>query len=91
MGDKAKEADMTGLLDERAIEDHVRDGVSNAGSVDMSFKLISRGDVQGTPLVEMTIGPPGSRHCPGGDVPRLRPSGGHYGTMVNVTSGLVLR
>jgi NAD(P)-dependent dehydrogenase (short-subunit alcohol dehydrogenase family) len=41
-------------LDERAVEDHVRDVVSNAGSVDVSFNLISRGDVQGTPLVEMT-------------------------------------
>jgi hypothetical protein len=92
VGDKAKEADMTGLaLDERAVEDHVRDGVSNPGGVDVSFNLISRGDVQGTLLVEMTAAPPGSRHRPGGDVPRLRPSGGHYGTMVNVMSGLVLR
>jgi NAD(P)-dependent dehydrogenase (short-subunit alcohol dehydrogenase family) len=40
-------------LDEQAVEDHVRDVVSNAGSVDVSFNLISRGDVQGTPLVEM--------------------------------------
>jgi NAD(P)-dependent dehydrogenase (short-subunit alcohol dehydrogenase family) len=41
-------------LEERAVEDHVRDVVSNAGSLDVSFNLISRGDVQGTPLVEMT-------------------------------------
>jgi NAD(P)-dependent dehydrogenase (short-subunit alcohol dehydrogenase family) len=40
-------------LDEQAVEDHVRDVVSKAGSVDVSFNLISRGDVQGTPLVEM--------------------------------------
>ncbi|HZD02594.1 MAG TPA: SDR family oxidoreductase [Actinomycetes bacterium] len=40
-------------LDEQAVDTHVRDVVSNAGSVDVSFNLISRGDVQGTPLVEM--------------------------------------
>jgi NAD(P)-dependent dehydrogenase (short-subunit alcohol dehydrogenase family) len=41
-------------LDEQAVEDHVRDVVSRAGRVDVSFNLISRGDVQGTPLVQMT-------------------------------------
>jgi NAD(P)-dependent dehydrogenase (short-subunit alcohol dehydrogenase family) len=41
-------------LDERAVEDLVRDVVSETGSVDVSFNLISRGDVQGLPLVEMT-------------------------------------
>ncbi|HEV8652949.1 MAG TPA: SDR family oxidoreductase [Actinomycetes bacterium] len=41
-------------LDEQAVDTHVRDVVSKAGSVDVSFNLISRGDVQGTPLVEMT-------------------------------------
>lgn len=41
-------------LDERAVDDHVRDVVAKTGSVDVSFNLISRGDVQGTPLVEMT-------------------------------------
>jgi NAD(P)-dependent dehydrogenase (short-subunit alcohol dehydrogenase family) len=41
-------------LDEQAVDDHVRDVVSRAGRVDVSFNLISRGDVQGTPLVEMT-------------------------------------
>jgi NAD(P)-dependent dehydrogenase (short-subunit alcohol dehydrogenase family) len=41
-------------LDERAVDAHVREVVSKAGSVDVSFNLISRGDVQGTPLVEMT-------------------------------------
>lgn len=40
-------------LDERAVDEHVADVVSKAGSVDVSFNLISRGDVQGTPLVEM--------------------------------------
>ncbi len=41
-------------LDEQAVDDHVQDVISKAGSVDVSFNLISRGDVQGTPLVEMT-------------------------------------
>lgn len=41
-------------LDEKAVDDHVKDVVSKAGRVDVSFNLITRGDVQGTPLVEMT-------------------------------------
>jgi NAD(P)-dependent dehydrogenase (short-subunit alcohol dehydrogenase family) len=40
-------------LDERAVDEHVGDVVSKAGSVDVSFNLINRGDVQGIPLVEM--------------------------------------
>jgi NAD(P)-dependent dehydrogenase (short-subunit alcohol dehydrogenase family) len=40
-------------LDERAVDEHLRDVVSKAGSVDVSFNLINRGDVQGRPLVEM--------------------------------------
>jgi NAD(P)-dependent dehydrogenase (short-subunit alcohol dehydrogenase family) len=41
-------------LDEQAVDDHVRQVVSKAGRVDVSFNLISRGDIQGVPLVEMT-------------------------------------
>jgi NAD(P)-dependent dehydrogenase (short-subunit alcohol dehydrogenase family) len=41
-------------LDERAVDEHVRAVASETGSVDVSFNLITRGDVQGTPLVEMT-------------------------------------
>jgi NAD(P)-dependent dehydrogenase (short-subunit alcohol dehydrogenase family) len=41
-------------LDEQAVDDHVRDVASRAGRVDVSFNLMTRGDVQGTPLVEMT-------------------------------------
>src|SRR5438132_557698 len=41
-------------LDEQAVDEHVQHVVSKAGRVDVSFNLISRGDVQGTPLVEMT-------------------------------------
>jgi NAD(P)-dependent dehydrogenase (short-subunit alcohol dehydrogenase family) len=43
-------------LDEQAVDAHVQDVVSKTGSVDISFNLISRGDVQGIPLVEMTTG-----------------------------------
>src|SRR5579883_538832 len=41
-------------LDEQAVEAHVQDVVVKAGHLDVSFNLISRGDVQGVPLVEMT-------------------------------------
>lgn len=41
-------------LDEQAVDEHVRAVASEAGRVDVSFNLITRGDVQGTPLVEMT-------------------------------------
>src|SRR5919199_3227547 len=41
-------------LDEQAVDEHVRAVASEAGSVDVSFNLITRGDVQGTPLVDMT-------------------------------------
>jgi 3-oxoacyl-[acyl-carrier protein] reductase len=43
-------------LDEQAVDAHA-DGVArDAGSVDISFNLITHGDVQGTPMVEMTPG-----------------------------------
>jgi NAD(P)-dependent dehydrogenase (short-subunit alcohol dehydrogenase family) len=41
-------------LDEAAVEAYVQQVGSQAGSVDISVNLISRGDVQGIPLVEMT-------------------------------------
>jgi NAD(P)-dependent dehydrogenase (short-subunit alcohol dehydrogenase family) len=41
-------------LDEKAVDEHAREVASLAGSVDVSFNLITRGDVQGIPLVEMT-------------------------------------
>jgi len=40
-------------LDERAVDEHVRKVAAEAGSVDVSFNLIARGDVQGVPLVDM--------------------------------------
>jgi NAD(P)-dependent dehydrogenase (short-subunit alcohol dehydrogenase family) len=40
-------------LDEQAVDRHVQDVVSKTGRVDVSFNLITRGDVQGVPLVQM--------------------------------------
>jgi NAD(P)-dependent dehydrogenase (short-subunit alcohol dehydrogenase family) len=40
-------------LDEQAIEAHAQRVASEAGSVDVSFNLITRGDLQGVPLVDM--------------------------------------
>lgn len=41
-------------LDERAVDEHA-DAVARAGSLDISVNLISHGDVQGTPLTEMSL------------------------------------
>ncbi len=41
-------------LDEQAVDEPARAVVSRAGSIDVSFNLVSRGDVQGIPLVDMT-------------------------------------
>jgi NAD(P)-dependent dehydrogenase (short-subunit alcohol dehydrogenase family) len=40
-------------LDERALDAHLNEVVSTAGRIDVSFNLITRGDAQGTPLVQM--------------------------------------
>jgi NAD(P)-dependent dehydrogenase (short-subunit alcohol dehydrogenase family) len=42
-------------LDEQAVNEQLQSVVDRAGSVDMSFNLISRGDVQGQPLLEMDV------------------------------------
>lgn len=49
----AAEVSVVDALDEGAVEEQVRDVASRAGSVDISFNLISRGDIQGVPLVNM--------------------------------------
>jgi NAD(P)-dependent dehydrogenase (short-subunit alcohol dehydrogenase family) len=41
-------------LDEQAVDEHAREVAEKAGTIDISFNLITRGDVQGIPLVEMT-------------------------------------
>jgi NAD(P)-dependent dehydrogenase (short-subunit alcohol dehydrogenase family) len=48
------EAAVLDALDERAVEEHARTVASQAGSIDISFNLISRGDVQGIPLIDMS-------------------------------------
>ncbi len=42
-------------LDEAAVTAHVQAVADQAGSVDVSFNLVSRGDVQGTPLLDMDL------------------------------------
>jgi 3-oxoacyl-[acyl-carrier protein] reductase len=47
------EAASVDALDQAAVDAHVDSVAAQAGSVDVSFNLISLDDVQGTPLVEM--------------------------------------
>ena len=42
-------------LDGQAVDEHADAVAARAGSIDISFNLISHGDVQGTPLVEMSL------------------------------------
>jgi 3-oxoacyl-[acyl-carrier protein] reductase len=42
-------------LDETAVDEHAAAVAARSGSVDISFNLISVGDVQGTPLAEMSL------------------------------------
>ncbi len=42
-------------LDERAVDEHADAVARTAGGIDVSFNLISHGDVQGTPLAEMAV------------------------------------
>ncbi|MFC0552081.1 SDR family NAD(P)-dependent oxidoreductase [Planotetraspora thailandica] len=42
-------------LDEAAVDAHADAVVARAGSLDISFNLISHGDVQGTPLADMSL------------------------------------
>jgi NAD(P)-dependent dehydrogenase (short-subunit alcohol dehydrogenase family) len=41
-------------LDERAVDEHAGDVAATAGSIDVSFNLVFRGDDQGTPLAAMS-------------------------------------
>jgi hypothetical protein len=69
-------------LDERAVDAHAEALVSQAGSIDVSFNLITRGDVQRIPLIDMTtddllraggVRRPG--HVPHVDLHQDRPAG----------------
>jgi NAD(P)-dependent dehydrogenase (short-subunit alcohol dehydrogenase family) len=42
-------------LDEAAVEEHAKTVVVEGGSLDISINLITRGDVQGIPLVDMRV------------------------------------
>jgi 3-oxoacyl-[acyl-carrier protein] reductase len=42
-------------LDAEAVDRHADDVAATAGSIDISFNLISHGDVQGTPMVDMDV------------------------------------
>jgi NAD(P)-dependent dehydrogenase (short-subunit alcohol dehydrogenase family) len=41
-------------LDEHAVDEHAQSVASRVGSIDVSFNLVTRGDVQGIALVDMT-------------------------------------
>jgi NAD(P)-dependent dehydrogenase (short-subunit alcohol dehydrogenase family) len=49
------EAAAVDALDERAIEHHLDGVIARAGRVDISFNVITHGDVQGLPLLEMSL------------------------------------
>jgi NAD(P)-dependent dehydrogenase (short-subunit alcohol dehydrogenase family) len=42
-------------LDERAVQEHAKSVVDQAGSIEVSFNLTDRGDVQGTRLLDMDV------------------------------------
>ncbi|QXV56977.1 SDR family NAD(P)-dependent oxidoreductase [Amycolatopsis sp. TNS106] len=42
-------------LDETAVDTHAASVVAKAGSIDISLNLVPRGDIQGIPLVEMSV------------------------------------
>jgi 3-oxoacyl-[acyl-carrier protein] reductase len=48
------EAAQLDALDEQAVDAHADAVAREAGSIDVSFNLITHGDLQGTPMVEMT-------------------------------------
>jgi NAD(P)-dependent dehydrogenase (short-subunit alcohol dehydrogenase family) len=54
-GEIGAEAAVLDALDEQAVDRHVAAVAEKAGRVDVSFNLISRGDVQGTPLLDMAV------------------------------------
>jgi NAD(P)-dependent dehydrogenase (short-subunit alcohol dehydrogenase family) len=54
LGGSAQAAEVD-ALDQASVEKHAADVVKKAGSLDVSFNLISLGDEQGTLLVDMTL------------------------------------
>ena len=51
----AVEVAVVDALDEQAVDEHARAVVAAAGGIDVSLNLVSRGDVQGIPLADMTV------------------------------------
>lgn len=51
----AAETAQVDALDEQAVDAHADAVAAEAGSLDISFNLITHGDVQGTPMVEMSL------------------------------------
>jgi 3-oxoacyl-[acyl-carrier protein] reductase len=51
----AAETAQVDAVDEQAVDEHADAMAENAGSIDISFNLISVGDVQGTPLAQMPL------------------------------------
>jgi 3-oxoacyl-[acyl-carrier protein] reductase len=51
----AAETAQVDALDEAAVDEHADAVAAQAGGIDVSFNLISHGDVQGTPLAEMAL------------------------------------
>jgi 3-oxoacyl-[acyl-carrier protein] reductase len=49
------ETQQVDALDEKAVDEHADAVAENAGGIDISFNLISHGDVHGTPLAEMSL------------------------------------
>jgi NAD(P)-dependent dehydrogenase (short-subunit alcohol dehydrogenase family) len=51
----AAEMALVDALDERAVDEHFDAVAAEVGSVDVSVNVITHGDVQGTPLAEMSV------------------------------------
>jgi 3-oxoacyl-[acyl-carrier protein] reductase len=51
----AAETAQVDALDEQAVDEHADAVAAEAGGIDISFNLISHGDVQGIPLAEMSL------------------------------------
>ncbi|MBI1881239.1 MAG: SDR family oxidoreductase [Chloroflexi bacterium] len=49
------EAAQVEALDEQAVEKHIRDVAKRAGSIDLLFNAIGMEDIQGTPLLDMSL------------------------------------
>jgi NAD(P)-dependent dehydrogenase (short-subunit alcohol dehydrogenase family) len=50
----AAELAVLDALEERAVDEHAQEVVSQSGTIDVSFNLMTREDVQGIPLIDMT-------------------------------------